>query len=76
MVSKIYTHTIRGKKEDTFYLCVFRDFLLLIAVYVDSNRCPIATCPTESVDDSRTIREGYTQTLKLEQHSTVCVRQA
>lgn len=53
-----------------FYLCVFKNLLLLIAVDVDTNRCPITTCPTESVDDSRTIREDYPQTLQWKKPST------
>ena len=58
------------------YLSVFKNVLLLIAVNVDSNCCSFTPCPTKSVDDPRTIREDYPQTLQWKQPSTDHVKTA
>lgn len=57
----------------TAHLCVFKDVLLLITVYVDPNCRPFAVCPTQSVNNSRTAREDDTQTLEEEQSRKDCV---
>lgn len=54
----------QSRSNDICHLCLFKDLLLLVAVEVDPNGRPVTTCPAESVDDSRTIREDYAQTLR------------
>lgn len=57
---------------DILHLCIPKNVLFLIAVEIDSNCCPIETAPTESVDDSRTIREDYPQPLRWKPPFSVC----
>lgn len=45
------------------YLCILKNMLFFIAVDVYSNSGPVAAVSTESVDDSRAIREDYPQPL-------------
>lgn len=67
-----FFYQIKSCDNLAFYLCVLKKQFLLIAVKIDPNCGPITACPTESVDDSRAIREDNPQSLQRKEPETLC----